>query len=324
MRVLCLTFGDATTASTFYRIHQYKVPLATRGIELEIIPTREFQRWDSVSSYDAVLVQKSLLSLGKVPRLRRVARRLLYDVDDAIWRPHGQPHFILTRIRQTLRLRAIAAAADQCIPANGVLATYLKRFTRRVAVLPMVLDEQLWKARAAMNDGKTLRIGWSGHPVNLSYLENVEPALLEVQLRFPKVEIAIFSGQPPRFRKLNFVHVPFAPGKESEAIQSFDIGLLPLPNDEFSAGKSPIKGLQYMASGVPLVATPLPGTRELLGDEGTALYATSIEEWQNALCGLIRDEQQRREIGRNARQRFEREYTLTRGADLLTRRLRGD
>jgi glycosyltransferase involved in cell wall biosynthesis len=166
-------------------------------------------------------------------------------------------------------------------------------------------------------------VGWSGHPVNFSYLESIELALLEIQRQFPNVEIVIFSGQSPRFRQLKAVHVPFAAGKEPEVIQSFDIGLLPLPKDEFSAGKSPIKGLQYMASGVAIVATPLAGTRELLGDKRTAAYATSVEEWQNALCGLVRDHDQRREIGANARQRFEREYALTRAAELLSKHLRG-
>jgi hypothetical protein len=323
MRVLCLTFGDATTASTYYRIHQYKAPLAQRGIDLEIVPARQFESWDSVSNYDAVLVQKSLLSVGKVRQLRRATRRLLYDVDDAIWHPHGKQHFVFTRIRQATRLHAIARAADQCIASNGVLASHLKRFTSRVNVLPMVLDEKLWKARATINHGDALRVGWSGHPVNFPYLESIELALVEVQRQFPKVEIAIFSGQPPRFRELKAVHVPFAPGKEPEAIKSFDIGLLPLPKDEFSAGKSPIKGLQYMASGVAIVATPLAGTRELLGDKRTASYARSVEEWQNALCGLIRDHDQRQEIGLNARQRFESEYTLTRRAESLSKLLRG-
>src|SRR5437867_8092151 len=147
MRVLCLTFGDATTASTFYRIHQYETPLADRGIHLKIIPTRQFQDWNSVQSYDAVLVQKSLLPTDKVRQLRRAARRLLYDVDDAIWHPHGKPHFLFTRVRQAVRLRAITRAADQCLAANGVLAAHLKRFTSRVAVLPMALDGALWKPR---------------------------------------------------------------------------------------------------------------------------------------------------------------------------------
>ena len=75
MRVLCLTFGDATTASTFYRIHQYKAPLAQRGIDLEIVPTRQFDSWDSLSNYEAVLVQKSLPSLGKLRQLHPVEFR---------------------------------------------------------------------------------------------------------------------------------------------------------------------------------------------------------------------------------------------------------
>jgi glycosyltransferase involved in cell wall biosynthesis len=323
MRVLCLTFGDAATASTFYRIHQYQTPLADQEVHLEAIPARQFRDWNSIQTFDAVLVQKSLLSTSRVRQLRRAARRLLYDVDDAIWHPQGKPHFLFTRIRQNLRLCAIARAADQCLAANGVLAAHLKRFTPHVAVVPMALDGATWKPPRGSPDREPLRIGWSGHPVNLSYLESIEPALLTVQRRFPKIEIAIGSGQSPQFRELNFVHLPFVRGKDLDVIQSFDIGLLPLPDNAFSAGKSPIKGLQYLACGVPSIATPLAGARELLGDKGAALYARSTEDWVQALARLIEHPEDRRHIAIHARQRFETCYELRRTTELLNQYLRG-
>ncbi len=323
MRVLCLTFGDATTASTFYRIHQYQSPFAAHNIHLETIPARQFRSWNDVQHYDAVLVQKSLLPMDKVRRLRGTARRLLYDIDDAIWHPHGKPHFFLTRVRQVLRLRAITKAADQCLAANDLLAAHLRRFTPRVAVVPMALDGAKWKPLDGLPARELLRIGWSGHPTNLRYLEAIEPALLAVQGQFPKLEFAICSGQPPSFRELKFLHLPFVAGKDLDAIQSFDIGLLPLPDNAFAAGKSPIKGLQYLACGVAPIAAPLSGTRELLGEEETALYASSTEEWVHGLVRLIEGEGYRGTIALNARKRFESRYELRRTADLLGQHLRG-
>jgi glycosyltransferase involved in cell wall biosynthesis len=323
MRVLCLTFGDATTASTFYRVHQYKVPLADRDIHLEAVPARQFCDWNSIQTFDAVLVQKSLLSVSRVRQLRRAARRLLYDVDDAIWHPQGKPHFLFTRIRQSLRLRAIAQAADQCLAANGVLAAHLKRFTPRVAVLPMALDGAIWKPRHSPAPGQLLRIGWSGHPVNLRYLESIESALLQVQREFQGLEFAIFSGQPPRFRELEFVHLPFAPGKEPEIIQSFDIGLLPLPDDMFSAGKSPIKGLQYLACGTGVVLSPADGAKEMFAHGLTGLFAANVEEWSKQLRLLIEQPQMRAAMGAKARGSFEDKFTLDKTAPQFAALLKG-
>jgi len=323
MRVLCLTFGDATTASTFYRIHQYKVPLAERGIDLEIVRAREFEKWETVSNYDAVLVQKSLLSVGRVRQLRRAARRLLYDVDDAIWHPHSKQHFVFTRIRQALRLRAITKAADQCIAANRVLAAHLKRFTGRVAVLPMALDGQLWKTRALPENHGKVRIGWAGHPVNFGYLLTVEPALSEVQKQFANVEVVILSGEKPRFERLQFTHIPFAPGKEPEVMRSFDIGLLPLPNDRFAQAKSPIKGLQYLACGTSTVLSPADGAAEMFRDSETGLFAESTAEWSKHLHVLIEQRQMRLKMGMKARETFEREFALKNTAPQFADLLKG-
>src|SRR5881396_112431 len=120
MRVLCLTFGDSTQASTFYRIHQYIAPLAARGIHLEPIPARQFDRWNDIPNYYAVLLQKALLPGDKLRKLRSASRRLFYDVDDAIWHPQAKKHFFLTNFRQHLRLRTILRGADLCLAANDV------------------------------------------------------------------------------------------------------------------------------------------------------------------------------------------------------------
>src|SRR5256885_2407106 len=88
MRVLALTFGDEHQASSKYRVFQYVEPLAQLGIEVDAQPANSFNDWTRVREYDVVLVQKKLFRSGKVRYLRGNARRLVYDIDDAIWHPH--------------------------------------------------------------------------------------------------------------------------------------------------------------------------------------------------------------------------------------------
>src|SRR5688572_10080745 len=128
MRVLALTFGDATTASSQYRVYQYIPLLEQSGIRLEAFPVATFTAWDTVAGYDTVLVQKRLLPPGRLRWLRHHTRRLIFDVDDAIWFPHGRRHHWLTRWRTERRLAAIARAADLCVVPNHVLGDYLRRF----------------------------------------------------------------------------------------------------------------------------------------------------------------------------------------------------
>lgn len=314
MRVLALTFGDANQASSKYRVYQYIERVRSLNIDIEPRLATGFADWPALAKYDAVLVQKKLFSIGTVKRLRALARKLIYDIDDAIWHPHAKPHSFLTDLRTQMRLKAIVSAADLTIVANEVLAEYLGRWSNNVRVLPMALDERVWLPRDPREFSDGLCVGWAGHPVNLPYLEAIEPALARVQDKLPHVTFRILCGQPPSFRQLRFEHMPFKPESEPAAIRSFDIGLLPLPGGAFAEAKSPIKGLQYMASAVATILTPAGVTRTMFSDRETGLFATDINGWEGALAQLLEDSEFRQSIGLNARRAFEEQHALSRTA----------
>jgi glycosyltransferase involved in cell wall biosynthesis len=321
LRYLALTFGDATCASTQFRIHAHIPGLAAHGIAIEAIPADEFHDWDSARGFDGVVVQKKLLRSGAVRRLRRSARRLVYDVDDAIWHPHGRPHHWLTQLRTTHRLKAIARAADLCLAANQVLARQLRTWARRVEVLPMCLDGSLWRPTPRPPTGR-VRVGWAGAPGNLPYLEALEPALIAAAQAAPEVEWAVLCGRAPRFHRLQAEHVAWQPGLEPGVVATFDVGLLPLPDNPFAAAKSPIKGLQYLACGVPVVASPLEATRELFHETEAARWAVAPEDWTRHLVSLVRDTATRQALGRTSRQLFEQHYSLETAGRRLAELLR--
>lgn len=321
MRVLALTFGDEHQASSKYRVFQYIDLLRPLGIELQAFAANSFKDWAKVQEYDVVLAQKKLFCSGKVRFLRRNTRRLIYDIDDAIWHPHGKEHSFFTNLRNAWRLKAIARAADLCVCANNVLAEHIGKLTDRVTILPLALDGKRWQAKTGEGSSSVVRVGWSGHPVNLPYLEAIEPALVQAQLENPQIEFAFFCGKAPAFRKLKYRHIRFEPDTEAEAIRTFDVGLLPLPPGPFAAGKSPIKGLQYMATGIPTILTPHGATRDMFRERETGLFAGTNEEWQRGIANLVRDVELRRRMGTNARAEFERTYELARTVPLLANAL---
>src|SRR4029077_17830739 len=123
---------------------------------------------------------------------------MVYDVDDAIWDAHLRKHSWLTRWRTNHRLGAIARRASVCLVSNENLGQGLRRDTARVAILPMALDESVWTPRG-LSDPHTLRLGWSGAPGNLHYLEALETALEAVLKDFPNARLVVFSGARPKF-----------------------------------------------------------------------------------------------------------------------------
>lgn len=309
MRALALTFGPESCASSHYRIFQYRELWAKAGIELISCPANEFSDWKILGDFDLVIVQKRLFRRSIVRRLKANSRRLVYDVDDAVWLPHGKPHHPYTRWRTMRRLGAIARASDLCIAANDLLKIELEKHSKHVEVVPMALDPDVWTA-AERNGADSICVGWIGSPSNLSYLEAIEDDLTRLQDAHPNVEIKVFCGAPPRFKNgLRHSHIPYQPGMEAKVARTFDIGLLPLPNDEFAARKSPIKALHYMASGVVTVASPVGATRDMIDSEIGGLYAEKNGGWYESLSRLVRNSELRANLSASARRRFESQFT---------------
>jgi hypothetical protein len=310
LRVLALTFGGPETASTFYRVAQY-VESLRRDHDIELVMHRadELATAPDFGEFDRIILQKKLLGSRARRAVFGAGSPVLYDVDDAVWEPHRRKHSWITRWRTNHRLGAIARRASLCLVANEHLAQDLRRHSQTVKVLPMALDESIWTRRISA-DPHAIRLGWAGAPGNLHYVEALEPMLEPVLKDFPNARVVVFSGARPKFRRIDCEYVPYEAGREAEAVRRFDVGLLPLPRDPFAAGKSPIKALQYMASGVPTVADTVAGTEEIFR-EGGALLARTPAEWEQHLRTLTESADERAKHGQAARAQFEANHLLT-------------
>jgi glycosyltransferase involved in cell wall biosynthesis len=309
MRVFALTFGGRETASTHYRILQYIEPLRAHGVTLDFQPADDLKNPATLGGYDVVILQKKLLGGRKRAGIFGAARRLVYDVDDAIWHPHGKPHAWLTRWRTERRLKATVCAADLSLAANEGLANHLRQWTERVEVLPMALDPKQWNPSPRSVQGSGLCLGWTGAPGNLHYLEALEPVLKRVLDRVKGAKLLVHSGRRPVFRSLAYDYLPYQAGGEPEAVCQMDVGLLPLPDNKFAAGKSPIKALQYMAMGIPTVATRQDGAADLFR-KGGGLMVDETTGWEEQLIQILENEAKRREMGAAAQCVFEENFSL--------------
>ena len=311
MRVFALTFGNEEAASSQYRFFQYRERLAQEGIVCDHAVAAGFNDFPRLADYDVVLHQKTLLSRLRLRQLRRNARRLVYDTDDRIWLSPQKQHHWFTRWRIESRLRTIARQSDLCLAANEVIAEDLRARGAKTEVVPMALDGRKWFP--GDRPGQPLRIGWSGSPKNLPFLRAIGPELREVQRRFPDVEWVFHCGADPALAGLRYRHLAFVPGQEPEAVRSFHIGLLPLPDDPFVQGKSPIKALQYLACGVAVAGAPVGATREILADGQNALHITGTGcSWVDGLTRLITLPEERQRLAAAGRASFLAQYDLPR------------
>jgi glycosyltransferase involved in cell wall biosynthesis len=309
MKVLVVAYGAGDAASTTYRFRACQTLWAAQGHEMEIVSARN-PRGDwgrRLGEYDAIINQKALRPLRFGRLLFGAGRPVFFDFDDAIWTRPRKPYSWWTQWRVNRRIRFWFSRAQRIFAANEHLAAFARRHQARVTVVPMALDLETWRPRAERFTAG-VRIGWAGSPGNLWHLEKLRGPLQRILSLHPEVRLAVFCGRRPGF-DFPFEHVPFAPGKEVEFVRELDIGLLPLENDPYTLGKSPIKALQYLSCAVPVVGNVRGATAEILNPESSLAVQTE-QEWMSALRRLIAHPTDRAALGQAGRRFVERHHNL--------------
>ena len=296
-RVLVITSRDLEKGSTKFRIAQYGEFLASRDIHLEYIRRDAIDTvtTGNLQGFDLVINQKCLTRTALARKVLKNAKHTLFDFDDAIYTRPGTPYRWPTSARVRNRLHLWLQTADVVTTSSRFLAEYAGQYAANVITVPMAVDTELWKP-AGEKQHDDIVIGWAGAPVNLPNLARLETVLRSILDRYPSVRLAIFSGKRPDL-KIRYEYVPFAPGGEHEFISNLDIGLLPLPSEKYTLGKSPIKAIQYLACGVPVIGEIHGGApAEILNPENS-IPVSSQQDWLRGLETLIDDRILRKTLG---------------------------
>lgn len=238
-----------------------------------------------------------------------VGRRYVFDVDDAIW---------LTDRRRDQGTAAIAGRASAVIAGNAFIADHFRAIARWVEVVPTAVDTTRYMPGNGRRDGR-FRVGWIGTSSNLRYLEALEGALGRF-VESQDAELFVVADRPPAFRRLalssRFRFSLWSAEEEVDAIRSMDVGLMPLADEPWARGKCGLKMLQYMACGIPVVASPV-GVNPAIARDGGVILADESDAWLHALIELKNDAAARRDLGTLGRRNVERSYSVLRVAPML-------
>lgn len=324
MKALVIISRDRDKASTRFRFVQYEKMLAERGISLDYVRRDAIDKAVllRIPDYDVVINQKCLMKKSLAAKVIAASKRLVFDMDDAIWTRPGRAHSWFTAWRVKARLKQWLKAADVVTAANDYLADYARQFSDHVQVIHMALDTTQWQPIEKASDDEVV-MGWAGSPATLKNLEHIGSQLCELLKNNLKLKLAIYSGKRPEL-DCEFDYTPFAPGTEAAFVQQLDIGLLPLPEDDaFTRGKSPIKALQYLACGLPVVAQIRGATAEIL-DASNSLAVSQPADWASAIESLLADKAQRNEFGGVGREFVLREHNMQGTVEQIVTALRGE
>jgi glycosyltransferase involved in cell wall biosynthesis len=124
------------------------------------------------------------------------------------------------------------------------------------------------------------------------------------------VEIKIVGDINISLENVKIVPEKWSYETEITQLQSFDIGIMPMTDDEWTKGKCGLKILQYMAVGLPCVCSPAGVNKEIVQDGVNGFLANSNEEWIEQLSLLIENPNLRKKLGIVGRKTVEERYSL--------------
>jgi glycosyltransferase involved in cell wall biosynthesis len=224
-----------------------------------------------------------------------------------------------------MKFAATCRWVDEVAAGNEVLAGVARASARDVTILPTSIDTTAYRMTTARaSDPPT--IAWIGSPENLIYLEMIRPALARLTARFPNLKVRVICSQFPSWPDVNIEPVPWSSASEADSLASAHIGIMPLTDDAWSRGKCAFKLLQYMAAGLPCVASPVGANTEAVVQGFNGFHARNVDEWERSLRSLIESPELRARFGANGRTHVESRYAMRRYQERyveLLRRLTG-
>ncbi len=269
-----------------------------------------------VRDFDVVVLQREALMTGSIRFERAFANSgvpMVYDFDDAIWHMDvSEANKKLKWLKDPGKVPKIIALAQHVIAGNDYLADYARKFNKRVEVIPTVIDTERYvpKPTVTRPDG-TVVIGWTGSLTSVAHLQLALPMLRELQAeQGDRIIFRVISDRPLEADGLSIENLRWNGATEAADLAAIDIGIMPLPDNEWSRGKCGFKGLQYMGMGKAVVLSRVGVNSTIVQDGENGFLASSDAEWKEKLSKLIADADLRQRLGQAARRTVEEKYSV--------------
>uniref|UniRef100_UPI00356A49D7 glycosyltransferase family 4 protein n=1 Tax=Desulfosarcina sp. TaxID=2027861 RepID=UPI00356A49D7 len=336
MRVLLLSRHSRKGASSRMRCLQYLPMLAEWDIDVDVKPLYDesyltdlyqfnrrrlkrilYRYLERISPlltsrrYNLLWIQQELF-----PWIPPVAEWLLnhfnmpfiVDCDDAIFHKYDLHKNKMVRRLLGRKVDLIMKYASVVIAGNSYIASRaINAGAKAVRIVPTVIDLNRYPA-ARLKKNALLTIGWIGSPATYEYFKAVAPILIDLQKRLPVRVVVVGAANPGQNDRLPFTFYPWSEDTEVESVKSFDLGIMPLPNTPWAKGKCGYKLIQYMACGLPVVASKVGANIDIVEPGKNGFLVSTPQEWAGAIERIVTDDKLRKRMGEHGRRRVEQFY----------------
>ncbi len=305
--------------SVRYRLAALAPALAERGVRLalEALPKSLLGRlrlYRRAADFGGVVLQRTLLPRAELAALRRTAKCLVFDYDDAVWmRDSYHPRGPASR-KRARRFARTVGAADVILAGNGFLAENARHTPATVAVVPTVVDSGAYPAAVHTRRGGDCLLTWVGTSSTLQGLALASEHFRAAAARLPGLTLRVVCNRPAEL-PIRTEFVPWDAATEARDLSRCDIGVSWVPDDGWSRGKCGLKLVQYLAAGLPAVTNPV-GVHGEIVPPGWGTLATTPSEWADAVGRLALDPSLRQQLGDLGRARVRDSYSLAAAASI--------
>ena len=337
MRVAAFTRYGRRAASTRQRFLQYLPALKSAGIEVDhhalldddyvagLVSGEPYPRGKVARAYarrlgelaaarsaDVYWVYVELLPFvpAAVERLASLGRPVVYDFDDAFFHKYDQSGSGLVRAVLGDKHARLLSHAAACCCGNAYLRDFAIRYCPNSIILPTVVDTAIYRPAPRPHEER-LTIGWIGSPSTWVGVRPILPLLAELCAETGARFLAVGAGRQGEADRFAGMETrEWSEATEVADVQGMNIGIMPLLDRDFERGKSGYKLIQYMACGLPVVASRIGVNAEIVEPGVNGFLASSVEEWRQGLMRLLADAKLRRRLGAEGRSRAETSFSL--------------
>jgi glycosyltransferase involved in cell wall biosynthesis len=242
--------------------------------------------------------------------VRLLSRKIIYDIDDLVFlKNKNEANALITGIKGFNKPIYLMKTADHVIVSTPYLEQYVKQYNNNVTDISAAINTELYTPKQNYNSNGTVIIGWSGSHSTVRMLHAIDDVFQELALNY-NFKLFVMGDADFHLPGVNFEAIPWKEDYEVDVIRSFDIGVYPLPDEQWVLGKTGLKALQYMAVGVPTIATAVGANFRVVENGVSGFLVKSKDEWKNALVELIENENLRREFGKKSAEIVEEKFSI--------------
>ncbi len=306
--------------STRLRLRDCIDRYAQSGIETTVISARRSSLRERVklireaANHDAVILFKTTgFASIELSLLQRANPRIIFDFDDAVMF-RGQKHREPLRGKDFKKFVRTLKHCTAAVAGNNFLAGFAAACGIRVITLPTAIDLAKYSLKHA-GSGSGLTIGWVGLSDGLPYLREIAPALQRLGEMFPGLKLTVVSDKPLQLDGVTVENHTWQQETEQTELARFDVGIMPLWDSVWTRGKCGYKILQYMAAGVPAVASAVGANNDIIDHGVNGFLVRTQDDWVNSISVLLKNPTLRHDFGERGRELVEKKYSLDRFAE---------